>query len=104
MKRMSVSGPYSDLIILSPSKPVSEAAAGTKPSSIATSAVYTPEKRSRSFEICFVDAKTFSPFSGKDRVANLAIRLLAAWTGVPSKLRNPKIERASGAKRGHSNH
>jgi hypothetical protein len=87
-----------------PGKPVSQAVSVTKPSSIATSEVYTPEKKSRSFEICFMGAKTFLPFGGKERAASLATRLLAAWTGVPSMLRNRKIEREWGARRGYSNH
>ncbi|MGC2528602.1 MAG: hypothetical protein WA639_12700 [Candidatus Acidiferrum sp.] len=61
-------------------------------------------RKSRSFEICFVGVKMFSPFVGKERVANLAIHLPASWTGVPSMSRNQKNERKLPAKQGCFNH
>src|SRR5579864_418423 len=61
-------------------------------------------RKSRSFEICFVGAKMFSPFGGKEKVANLAIHLPALWTGVPSMSRNQKRERKLPAKPECCNH
>src|SRR5713226_7273412 len=40
---------------------------------------------------------------GAETAASLATRLQAAWTGVPSMLRNRKIEREWGARHGYSN-
>src|SRR5437870_6376324 len=62
------------------------------------------KRKSRSFEICFVAAKMFSPFGGKERVANLAIHLPALWTGVPSMSRDQKSERRLPAKPESSSH
>lgn len=85
-------------------EPVSQAAPVPKLSSAGTSGVSTPEKRSRSFEIYFVGAKTFSPLDGKGGVANLVIHQLASWTGVPSMHRDRKSERRLPAKPGCSSH
>src|SRR5258708_22719483 len=98
------SGPYSGLIIRSPVNPFPKRSRSQnlRPSPQAKST--RQKKRSRSFEICFMGAKTLLPFGGKEKAASLATRLLAAWTGVPSVLRNRKIEIEGGARRGYSNH
>jgi len=76
-----------------PHEPVPQAVPTSKLSFRYEKRSSTPEEKIRSFEICFAGGKMFSPFGGKERVANLAIHLPALWTGVPSMSRDQKSER-----------
>src|ERR1700690_3378536 len=97
---MCVSARFSGLIIRLPTNPFPKRSRSQSLPHLAQAEFPPQRKRSSSFEICFVGAKTFSPSGGKGRVGNLVIHQLVSWTGVPSMHRDQKSERRLPAKPG----